>query len=215
MKITPKRFLFSITFGLSFVCLLQVIILTQGTYGTLNIDLSFPLNSKGKHTTKTPKIATPEETTYTPSAPSCDENPLQKFLPHLKCQNIPGAEFGKLRAGLKYLLGIPTVPRSGQSYLTKTLTSIFEGQKSDLDFGVVIFVGDPDQTYVKDLAKSLEETFPDAFMANQLVVISPPQNLYPNFTAEIDFVKEDKALYTSLNDDAKRMKWRMKVSLKI
>ena len=212
MKITSNRFLFSIIFGLSFICLLQVIILTQGTYGRVSIDFSFPLNSQEKHTKKTPKITTPKITTDLTPAPSCDENPFEKFLPHLKCQNEPGTEFGQLRAGLKYLLGIPTVRRSGQSYLTQTLTSIFKAQKSDLDFGVVIFVGDPDPTYVKDLAKSLEETFPDSFLAQQLVIISPPENFYPNFTAEIDIIKGNKVVYTSLNDDAKRMKWRMKVS---
>ena len=168
------------------VFLIQVLLLTQGPRTLLEINLFS-------------------------RAPSCVTNSMEKFLPHLKCENMNGTEYGKIRSDLKYLLGIPTVKRMGENYLSETLNSIFTAERSELNFGVVIYIGDNDENYVKDLTNSLESQFPSAFLDEKIVVLSPPENFYPNFTEEIEKIQETKTIYDSFKDEPKRMKWRMKV----
>ena len=65
-------------------------------------------------------------------------------------------------------------------------------QRSELNFGVVIYIGDNDENYVKDLTSSLESQFPSAFLDEKIVVLSPPENFYPNFTEEIRKIQESR-----------------------
>ena len=76
------------------------------------------------NSTTTTTTTTTSTTTTTMKNSSCFKHSFEKFLPHLRCQQIRGLEFGSLPDNLDYIIGIPTVKRSVDTYLYRTIQSV-------------------------------------------------------------------------------------------
>ena len=109
--------------------------------------------------------------------------------------------------------GVPTVKRDAESYLMDTLKSLFEGTLPQDSFLIIIYVGDLDQDYVKNIKFEISSSFPIQFNAGQIDIISPTEHYYPNFEYEMDKVKSDKNFFNTFGDTPDRIKWRQKQNL--
>ncbi|XP_051820557.1 alpha-1,3-mannosyl-glycoprotein 4-beta-N-acetylglucosaminyltransferase-like protein MGAT4D [Antechinus flavipes] len=135
-------------------------------------------------------------------------NSLYYHLPHLRSHenNIyPNIIFGKNKTGVSVVMGIPTIKREKESYLIRTLNSLFF-QMSTLDEEdclVIIFVAEVDETYINDLAKIIKARFPKQVDSGVLEMISPPAFYYPSFSN----------IKLTFGDSEKRVRWRTKQNL--
>lgn len=130
------------------------------------------------------------------------------FLPHLlddPASLRPAFSLSKGRTGVSIVLGIPTVKRDKQSYLLSTLDNLLVNMDDEEqnDTMIVVFVGETDLDYVRDIAKQIQLRFPEYCDNGLIEVISPPSSYYPNM---------DK-LRITLNDPIERVKWRSKQNL--
>ncbi|XP_017330065.1 alpha-1,3-mannosyl-glycoprotein 4-beta-N-acetylglucosaminyltransferase B-like [Ictalurus punctatus] len=130
------------------------------------------------------------------------------YLPHLRQSDDslqPRVHLGQGRSGVSLVLGIPTVRREKQSYLVNTVSSlIFDltpEQKTDIV--IVIFIAEINNTFVKSIAKSIQENFPDDVKSGLVEVISPSPFYYPNLSN----------LKETFGDSRERVKWRTKQNL--
>lgn len=101
--------------------------------------------------------------------------------------------------------GIPTVKRDKQSYLLSTLDNLLVNMDDEEqnDTMIVVFVGETDLDYVREIAKQIQLRFAEYVESGIIEVISPPASYYPNM---------DK-LRVTLNDPMERVKWRSKQNL--
>ena len=58
--------------------------------------------------------------------------------------------------------------------------------------------GDTDKKYTENLALWFEENFSIEFKNGKFVIISPPENFYPDFHSEIQKIISNKEIYTNL-----------------
>ncbi|MCJ8733763.1 hypothetical protein PDJAM_G00227330 [Pangasius djambal] len=130
------------------------------------------------------------------------------YLPHLRENHDslqPRVHLGQQRSGVSLVLGIPTVRRQKQSYLVNTVSSLLfdltPEQKTDIV--IIIFVAETDSAFVKSVAKSIEENFPDDVKSGLVEVISPSPYYYPNLSN----------LKETFGDSKERVKWRTKQNL--
>ncbi|XP_036620898.1 alpha-1,3-mannosyl-glycoprotein 4-beta-N-acetylglucosaminyltransferase-like protein MGAT4D [Trichosurus vulpecula] len=133
---------------------------------------------------------------------------LYYHLPHLRAHenNIyPNIIFGKNRTGVSVVMGVPTIKREKESYLIRTLTSLFfqMSRLEEEDCLVVIFVAEVDETYINDLAKMVKYKFPEKVQSGVLEMISPPAFYYPSF---LD-------IKLTFGDSEERVRWRTKQNL--
>ena len=63
------------------------------------------------------------------------------------------------------------------------------------------------------MALWVEEQFTIEFKNGKFVIISPPENFYPDFHTEIQNIISDKEIYRSFSDPEDRIRWRMKQNL--
>ncbi|MEQ2272964.1 hypothetical protein XENORESO_018542, partial [Xenotaenia resolanae] len=87
---------------------------------------------------------------------------IHLYLPHLREHPnslVPHVALGKGRSGVTMVLGIPTVKREKQSYLTSTLSSLLSGLTSSesQDLLIIIFVAETDLDYVNSIVQNLSE----------------------------------------------------------
>ena len=54
---------------------------------------------------------------------------------------------------------------------------------------------------------------PLEFKNGKFVIISPPDNFYPDFHSEIQKIISNKEIYRSFSDPEDRIRWRMKQNL--
>ncbi|MCI4379656.1 hypothetical protein PGIGA_G00230750 [Pangasianodon gigas] len=130
------------------------------------------------------------------------------YLPHLRENHDslqPRVHLGQQRSGVSLVLGIPTVRRQKQSYLVNTVNSLLfdltPEQKKDIV--IIIFVAETDSAFVKSVAKSIQENFPDDVKSGLVEVISPSPYYYPNLSN----------LKETFGDSKERVKWRTKQNL--
>ena len=87
-------------------------------------NLEKELSDTKKSTSTTTTTTTTTITSTITTTKSCFKHSFEKFLPHLRCQPIRGLEFGSLSDNLDYIIGIPTVKRSVDTYLFRTIQSV-------------------------------------------------------------------------------------------
>ena len=136
---------------------------------------------------------------------------IHQFLPHTV--NSPRAFMPAYKlAGrnqrhhVSMIMGVPTVKRDHQSYLSVTLKSIFQhlgDEEEAANTLVIVFVAETDVEYVKSVADELRQQFPDELNSGLLELISPPPEFYPDLSN----------LRQTLGDDVNRVQWRSKQNL--
>ncbi|KAK3564455.1 hypothetical protein QTP86_022635, partial [Hemibagrus guttatus] len=130
------------------------------------------------------------------------------FLPHLKENQDslqPRVYLGQGRSGVSLVLGIPTVRRQKQSYLVNTVSSLLFDltPKQKTDIIIIVFVAETDSTFVKSIANSIQEYFPDDVKSGLIEVIAPSPFYYPNMSN----------LKETFGDSKERVRWRTKQNL--
>lgn len=131
------------------------------------------------------------------------------YLPHLigKPDSImPAVKYSQGRAGVSIVIGIPTIKRVQESYLSKTLQSLIDSLNEDerLDVLLVVLVAEADDAdYVKATVNDIIFKFSDAMNAGLLEVIAPSRDFYPNMNE----------LKDRFGDTMERVKWRTKQNL--
>ncbi|XP_025930201.1 alpha-1,3-mannosyl-glycoprotein 4-beta-N-acetylglucosaminyltransferase-like protein MGAT4D [Apteryx mantelli] len=130
------------------------------------------------------------------------------YLPHLREYEdsiFPNVVIGQQRTGVSLVMGIPTVKREKQNYLTNTLHSLLyelsEEQKNDCV--IIIFVAEVNAEYVNSVAESVRTSFPSEVQSGVLEVISPPAYYYPDLSN----------LKKTFGDSEDRVRWRTKQNL--
>ena len=101
--------------------------------------------------------------------------------------------------------GIPTVRRTKQSYLLKTLQSMLDGLSAEerTDVLIIIYVGERNSEYVQEIYASIKQRFLTELDSGLIEVISPPVNYYP----DLDNLPQ------TFGDPKDRVKWRSKQNL--
>lgn len=133
---------------------------------------------------------------------------LYYYLPHLlehEDSLHPNILFGQGRVGVSLVMGIPTVKREKKNYLMDTLSSLFYelSEEEKKDCVIIVFIAEVDPQYVKAIADSIKERFPNEIQSGLLEVISPPVGYYPDFST----IKE------TFGDSKERVRWRTKQNL--
>ena len=139
------------------------------------------------------------------------------FVPHLNHHSKlePSVHLGNLSPNLEFLIGIPTVKRDVQSYLMDTLKSLFNGVSKTDSFGIIIYVGELDESYVTQIVLDVAAAFPKEYEDGKIEIISPPQYYYPKFELEIEKLINDANFFNTFGDNPERIKWRQKQNLGI
>ncbi len=124
------------------------------------------------------------------------------LTPAFKLSKTPADQ---LESSVSIVLGIPTVKRDHQSYLSVTLESVLDNLSEEdwSDCLVIVFVAETDVDYVRTTAAEVEKEFPRAVEAGLLEVIGPPAEFYPDWST----------LQPTLGDDLERVQWRSKQNL--
>ncbi|XP_035793734.1 alpha-1,3-mannosyl-glycoprotein 4-beta-N-acetylglucosaminyltransferase B-like isoform X2 [Anopheles albimanus] len=130
------------------------------------------------------------------------------FLPHLLDDSAslqPSYIESKKRQGVSMVLGIPTVKRDKQSYIVETIDNLISNMDEDEqnDTMIVVYVGEPDLTYVKGVAQRIRLRFGSFIDSGFLEIIAPSISYYPNMNN----------LRQTLNDSLERVRWRSKQNL--
>ncbi|KAM4555714.1 alpha-1,3-mannosyl-glycoprotein 4-beta-N-acetylglucosaminyltransferase A-like isoform 2-T2 [Odontesthes bonariensis] len=130
------------------------------------------------------------------------------YMPHLKQHPgslMPNVVLGQGRRGVSMVLGIPTVKREKESYLSSTLGSLLSSLTSSQcqDLLIIVFVAETDSDYVNSVAQTIKTNFPKEVKSGLLEVVSPSQYYYPDF----------KNLEETLGDSMDRVRWRSKQNL--
>ena len=131
-------------------------------------------------------------------------SPLQ-YLTHVSTNLDPAIRIGRLKPNLTLIIGIPHVKREVESYLMKTLKSIITEAKDATDFGILIFVGDLDETYIGKVGSEVEAAFGEYISKGQVEIIAPPKSYYPDF--------ERVKTINTFGDAPTRIHWRQKQNL--
>ncbi|ALC44455.1 CG17173 [Drosophila busckii] len=118
---------------------------------------------------------------------------------------MAGVVHTRNRMGVRFVLGVPTVPRPGVSYLLGTLQQLVEKTNSQQrrDCLIVVYIGDTRTEVVQNVTQQLRDKF-ERYMTEGLIdILRVPQNYYPDF----------EALFVTLNDEPERAHWRTKQNL--
>lgn len=133
---------------------------------------------------------------------------IYNFMPHL--MDSPGSlkpalHVSKDRQGVSLIFGIPTIKRERTSYLLDTLASLLDAmsQEDKDDCVIVIFVGETDIEFSKDVANGVQQRFPIDVGSGLIEVVSPSASFYP----DLDTVP------LTFGDSRERVKWRTKQNL--
>ncbi|CAL4152644.1 unnamed protein product [Meganyctiphanes norvegica] len=133
---------------------------------------------------------------------------LYDFLPHLSNSTdslTPSFLCSKGKQSVSMVLGVPTIERSGTSYLLKTLHSLINrmtpAEKEDVI--IIVFIAEWDINYVLKVFNQIKGDFKSELDSGLIEVLSPPKSFYPDL---------DK-LRITLNNPKDRVKWRSKQNL--
>ncbi|ELU12756.1 hypothetical protein CAPTEDRAFT_170426 [Capitella teleta] len=134
---------------------------------------------------------------------------MYHYLPHLigKPNALkPAIKYSKGRLGASIVMGIPTIKRDVDSYLTKTLISLVESLTTEerADCLIVVFCGEPwDIPYCQSIATLISTKMSEHVNSGLIEIISPPAEFYPNLDN----------LPATFGDTVERVKWRTKQNL--
>ena len=121
-------------------------------------------------------------------------------------------KFGKLKSSLKYLIGIPTVAREKESYITDTIDSIFEQQSfRSYQVAIMVFIGGGNQKYFTELSKEFGFKYKNQIEAGLLQIVAIKLEYYPDYLK--NGVGSKESLKLLWGDDMKRTLWRTKQAL--
>lgn len=103
------------------------------------------------------------------------------------------------------VIGVPTIKRRRQNYLTNTLRGLVEGlEKNDLKkVLILIFLSDVEQEAVQNVAKKVQSEFSKELNSGLIRMIKAPYYYYPNLD-DLPLLWKDKL---------PRVKWRSKQCL--
>ena len=140
----------------------------------------------------------------TPSHLHRSEKRYSDTVPFLFQKNFtPAFILGKgMDQNVSVVIGIPSVKRSGISYLHDTLRSLFHNlyPSSENKVTAVVMLAETDKNYIENEAKNLFSSFTRQVNNGLLQVISPDPLVYPDFNS----------LPPSLGDPQNRVTWRSK-----
>ncbi|GCB66540.1 hypothetical protein scyTo_0015010, partial [Scyliorhinus torazame] len=130
------------------------------------------------------------------------------YLPHLMSNEDslqPKVMIGQGKTGVLMVMGVPTVKRESQTYLFDTLNSLIyelspEERKNCI---IVVLIAEMEESYVNNLAESLQNTYSYEIQSGLLEIISPSANFYPDLSN----------LRETFGDSQQRVKWRTKQNL--
>ncbi|XP_003738359.1 alpha-1,3-mannosyl-glycoprotein 4-beta-N-acetylglucosaminyltransferase B [Galendromus occidentalis] len=106
------------------------------------------------------------------------------------------------RSGVRVVLGIPSVKRDIQSYLTSTVENLIANmnpKERDMTL-IVILLADTNTSKVDAQLQDVRAVLDEHLRSGLVEVINPPKQFYPDMNA----------LGTTLGDDIQRVKWRTK-----
>ena len=133
------------------------------------------------------------------------------FLPHITndLETLrPSLKLSKENTNVSLIIGIPTVKRQKESYLSTTLGSIFENISNNKtvtrDILIVVMIAEyNDMEFINNTSQALQKDFGKYIDEGVLDIIAPSPRFYPNFSAiELNF-----------GDGAEQVKWRSKQNL--
>ena len=134
---------------------------------------------------------------------------IYNYLPHLlghKDALVPLVHHPtKERKTRTLTFGIPTVRRTKQSYLLKTLQSMVHGLSAEErdDVILIVYIGEKNSEYVREIYTEIKRSFPAELDNGFIEVISPPSNFYPDLDN----------LPPTFGDPIERVRWRAKQNL--
>ncbi|KXJ28472.1 alpha-1,3-mannosyl-glycoprotein 4-beta-N-acetylglucosaminyltransferase A [Exaiptasia diaphana] len=133
---------------------------------------------------------------------------IYHLMPHLMDNPdslVPSLQVSKDRVGVSLVFGIPTIKRQKSSYLLNTISSLLESmtQEDKDDTVIVIFIGETEEKYTKEIAKSIKQRFSKDVESGLIEVVAPPKTFYPN----LDNIPQ------TFGDSKDRVKWRTKQNL--
>ena len=133
------------------------------------------------------------------------------FLPHVSndLESIrPVLKLSQGKVNVSMIIGIPTVKRQKESYLSITLRSIFEhiskNNKVIEDILIIVMIAEyVDLEFVNNTAQTLQKEFGRYIDEGYLDIIAPSPTFYPDFSK----------IELSFGDSAEQVKWRSKQNL--
>lgn len=131
------------------------------------------------------------------------------YLPHLIGKPdaiLPAIKYSQGKVGVSVVIGIPTIKREQESYLSQTLQSLIDSLNEDeiLDIIIVVFIAEKeDQAYIQKTVSDIKFKFSDAMQLGILEIIAPSPYYYPNLND----------LKDRFGDTLERVKWRTKQNL--
>ena len=91
--------------------------------------------------------------------------------------------------------------------------SLFNGVGKTDSFGIIIYVGELDETYVTQIGLQVAAAHPKEYEDGKIEIISPPQYYYPKFELEIEKLIKEANFFNTFGDNPDRIKWRQKQNL--
>jgi len=135
---------------------------------------------------------------------------IYNYLPHLlghKEALIPLVHHSRKNEQkvTKLAFGIPTVRRTKESYLMKTLDSLVHGlaPEEKTDVLLIVYIGERNSEYVREIYAAIKQKFLKELDSGFIEVVSPPPNYYPDLDN----------LPPTFGDSKERVKWRAKQNL--
>lgn len=111
--------------------------------------------------------------------------------------------FNKFPKEKRFLtLGIPTVRRVDDEYIMDTIESLVNNTRPEelKDIYIVIFLADFNETWIEDISRRLNKSYPQLISSETLVVIRSWKSFYPSL----------ENLNHTYNDNYNKRKWRSK-----
>ena len=120
----------------------------------------------------------------------------------------PAMKLSQGKLNVSMIIGIPTVKRQKESYLSTTLQSIFEHiSKNNTvieDILIIVMIAEyVDLEFVNNTAQTLQKEFGRYIDEGYLDIIAPSSSFYPDFSN----------IELSFGDGAEQVKWRSKQNL--
>jgi hypothetical protein len=94
-----------------------------------------------------------------------------------------------------------------------TLKSLFDGASISDSYGIIIYIGDVNTTYIQSVGDEIIKKYPKEMKKGRIEIIGPPVDYYPDFEGDIKNSIETNRFFNTFGDNASRIKWRQKQNL--